>query len=67
MHPKNLGINSTKYIELKPRAAVLIKAWDRRFPIEIRNPKTGEFLRRHKVDFRVHELDCACPWGETNS
>jgi hypothetical protein len=25
-----------------------IKAWDRQFPIEIRNPKTGEFLRRHK-------------------
>jgi hypothetical protein len=34
-----------------------IKAWDRQFPIQIRNPKTGELLRRHKVDFRVHEND----------
>jgi hypothetical protein len=34
-----------------------IKKWDRQFPVEIRNPKTGEFLCRHKVDFRVHELD----------
>jgi len=25
-----------------------IKAWDRQFPIEIRNPKTGELLRRTK-------------------
>jgi hypothetical protein len=34
-----------------------IKAWNRQFPIQIRNPKTGELLRRHKVDFRVHEND----------
>jgi hypothetical protein len=42
-----------------------IKAWDRQFPIEIRNPKTGEFLRRHKVDFRIHENDGSFTLVET--
>jgi hypothetical protein len=34
-----------------------IKAWDKQFSIDIRNPKTDEFILRHKVDFRVHEND----------
>ena len=34
-----------------------IKAWQRQFTIEIRNPKTGELLRRHKVDFRIEHND----------
>jgi hypothetical protein len=42
-----------------------IKAWDRQFPIEIRNPKTGELLRRHKVDFCVHENDGSFTLAET--
>ena len=42
-----------------------IKAWDRQFPIEIRNPKTGKLLRRHKVDFRVHENDGSFTLVET--
>jgi uncharacterized protein DUF1064 len=42
-----------------------IKSWDRQFPIEIRNPKTGEFLRRHKVDFRIHENDGSYTLVET--
>jgi hypothetical protein len=42
-----------------------IKAWDRQFQIEIRNPKTGELLRRHKVDFRIHEKDGSFTLAET--
>jgi hypothetical protein len=34
-----------------------IQAWERQFVIEIRNPKTGELLRRHKVDFRITHND----------
>jgi hypothetical protein len=34
-----------------------IKAWDRQFVVELRNPKTGQLLRRHKVDFRIHHHD----------
>ncbi|SPF55148.1 hypothetical protein SBA4_6980006 [Candidatus Sulfopaludibacter sp. SbA4] len=34
-----------------------IKDWQRQFTIEIRNPKTGELLRRHKVDFRIEHYD----------
>ena len=42
-----------------------IKGWDRQFPIEIRNPKTGELLRRHKVDFRIQENDGSFTLVET--
>ena len=42
-----------------------IKAWDRQFPVVITNPKTGAFLRRHKVDFRVHENDGSFTLVET--
>lgn len=34
-----------------------IKTWQRQFTIEIRNPKTGQLLRRHKVDFRIEHHD----------
>lgn len=34
-----------------------IAGWERQYKIEIRNPKTGELLRTHKVDFRVKHLD----------
>jgi hypothetical protein len=42
-----------------------IKGWDRQYPIEIRNPKTGKLLRRHKVDFRIHENDGSFTLAET--
>jgi len=34
-----------------------IRDWERQFKIEIRNPKTGELLRNHKVDFRITHND----------
>jgi hypothetical protein len=36
-----------------PKKTGNIKDCQRQFTIEIRNPKTGELLRWHKVDFRM--------------
>ena len=33
-----------------------IKKWDKQFPVDIETPD-GEFILRHKVDFRIHHFD----------
>jgi hypothetical protein len=34
-----------------------IQRWDHQFPIEIRDPKSGKLIRRHKVDFGIKNHD----------